>query len=184
MQLLFEFLPIILFFIAFKVKGIFFATAVAIGVGLCQAGISYARKRKVEPVLIISLAVLTVFGGFTLLLHNELFIKWKPTILYWLFAGILAVGRFAFGKNLVRALLAKNLTLPDNIWDRVNLSWVAFFAAVGGLNLFVAYHFSTATWVNFKLFGILGCLLLFFIVQSLLLAPHIKDEEPGLSKSE
>jgi intracellular septation protein len=188
-QLLFEFLPIILFFIAFKLKGIFFATAVAVAAGICQAAVSWARKRKVEPVLIINLAVLSVFGGFTLLLHNELFIKWKPTILYGLFAVILSVAQLSFGKNLVRSLLAKSITLPDRVWGRLNLSWILFFAGLGGLNLFVACHFPTATWVNFKLFGILGCTLAFFIIQSIVLAPYVRDVKdsvptPELPKTE
>src|SRR3989339_1630900 len=127
MKLLLDFLPIALFFAAFKFKGIYFATAIAIAVSFVQIAVTYALKRKVEPMALIGLGVLSVFGGFTLLLHNELFIKWKPTILYWIFACVIAGARVFFNKNVMRAMLSSRLALPGRIWDRLAAGWAAFF---------------------------------------------------------
>lgn len=178
MKLLFDFLPIVIFFVAFKIKGIYFATAVAIATAILQIGWNYFRKRKVEPMMMVSVGVLVVFGGFTLLLHNEMFVKWKPTILYWIFAGALTIGRIFYRKNLMKAMIGGQLTLPENIWDRLNVLWVSFFMVVGCLNLYVAYHYPTATWVNFKLFGLLGCTVVFLIAQGIFLAPYVSEENP------
>jgi len=175
--MLFEFLPILLFFAAFKLKGIFVATAVAITVGLIQLIYVYLTKRKIEPMLLISVAVLAVFGGFTLVLHNELFIKWKPTILYWIFSATLGLSQLIFKKNLIRALLDKQIQLSEKIWLRLNISWAGFFFLMGLLNLYVMARFSTNTWVNFKLFGLMGCMIIFVIAQSIFLSPHIQERK-------
>jgi intracellular septation protein len=121
MKLFFDFFPIILFFIAFKFKGIYFATSVAIAAAVCQIIFVYIKNKKVEPLMWLSLGVLAVFGGFTILLHNEMFIKWKPTILYWIFASIILVGRLGFGRNFIKSMLQKQLTLPEHIWSRLNI---------------------------------------------------------------
>ncbi len=175
MKFLFEMFPIILFFAAYKFKGIYVATSVAIAASILQITYTWFKNRKVEKPMIISLVVIIVFGGATLLVHNELFIKWKPTVLYWIFAVILIVGRYGFNKNFIQAMLQKQIDVPLHVWERLNNSWAVFFAVVGALNLYVAYHFSTNIWVNFKLFGILGCMILFVIIQSIMLAPHIKE---------
>ena len=180
MKFLFELFPIILFFIAYKFKGIFFATAVAIIASVIQIAVAYFRSKKVEPMMWISLAVILVFGSATLIFRNEVFIKWKPTILYWIFAGIIFTLKFVFKKNTMQGLLEKQIKLPGEIWERLNTSWGVFFAALGAVNLFVAYKFSTATWVNFKLFGIMGLVFLFAILQSIFLAPHMPKEEKNL----
>src|SRR6266700_2250199 len=138
MQFLVDYFPLVLFFAAFKLWDIYVATAVAI---------------------VASVAHIAVFGGATLLLHDETFIKWKPTVLYWLFAAILAVGRLGFRRNLIGALL-KEITLPDAVWARVTWIWVAFLLAMGGVNLYVATHYSTAAWVNFKVWGAMGMFFL------------------------
>lgn len=177
MKFLFEFLPILLFFVVFKVKGIYFATAAAIAVSIFQILFAYIRTRKIEPVMWISLIVLIVFGGSTLLLKNELFIKWKPTVLYWIFSIALAVSNYIFKKNLIQAMLKKQVELPENVWQKLNLSWIYFFTVLGFVNLFVAYKYSTAVWVNFKLFGILGCMLVFVVFQSIFLSQYI-DKKP------
>jgi intracellular septation protein len=117
-----------------------------------------------------------VFGGATLLLHDETFIKWKPTVLYWLFAAVLAGGELFAGRNLLRALLGAQLELPDTAWRRLNLSWIGFFALMGAANLAVAYNFSTDAWVNFKLFGGIGLMLLFVLAQGLVLAKYVQDK--------
>ncbi len=177
MKFLFEMFPIILFFAAFKFKGIFFATGVAIAASIVQIGYTYIKNKKVEPPMLISLAVILVFGGATLIVHNEIFIKWKPSILYWIFAVVLFFARVIWKKNLIQAMLAKSIEVPGEVWERLNFSWAFFFAVMGGLNLFVAYHFPTDVWVNFKLFGTLGLMLVFVIVQGFMLSPYIKEEE-------
>ena len=176
MKFLFEFFPIILFFAAFKLKGIFFATAVAIAASIIQIGFSYIKNKKVEKPMIISLVIIVVFGGATLLLHDETFIKWKPTILYAVFSTALVLSRLLFGKNLIKAMLAGKMAAPDRVWEWINYSWAGFFAFVGALNIYVAYNFPTETWVNFKLFGIMGLMFIFVIIQSLFLSRYIEEK--------
>ena len=178
MKFLFDMFPVILFFVAFKFFGIYVATAVAIAATLLQIGWLVFRKRKIEPMLWVSLGVIVVFGGATLLLQNETFIKWKPTVLYWLFAAALGISALVFKKNLIRAMMEKQMTLPDPVWDRVLLSWIAFFGVMGVLNLYVAFNFSTDAWVNFKLFGGMGLMLLFVLGQAVMLAKYIQEKKP------
>jgi len=177
MKFLFDIFPVILFFVAFKFSDIYVATAVAIGATFVQIGWVWLRHRKVEKMLWVSLGVIVVFGGATLLLRDETFIKWKPTVLYWLFGASLAVAALAFNKNLIRAMMEKQVTLPDVVWSRLQASWIAFFAAMGALNLFVAYNFSTDAWVNFKLFGGLGLMLIFVVLQALMLGKYVQDKQ-------
>ena len=175
MKFFFDLFPIILFFAAYKFYGIFTATAVAIGATFAQIGWVWFRHRKVDKMLWVSMAIITVFGGATLLLHDETFIKWKPTILYWLFASVLLISQIAFRKNLIKAMMGKQMDLPEKIWHRLNLGWATFFTVVGFVNLYVAFNFSTDTWVNFKLFGILGLMLVFVLGQGVLLAKYIQE---------
>ncbi len=175
MKFFFDLLPVLLFFVAYKWFGIYVATGVAIAASLAQIVWLLARGRKVDAMLWLSLAVIVVLGGATLISHNETFIKWKLTALYWLYALILLGGELWFGRNFLRMLLGKQMVLPDAIWRRLNLSWVVFFAAMGGLNLYVAYHFSTDTWVNFKLFGSMALMLLFVVAQGIMLSRHLGD---------
>ena len=177
MIFLFDLFPVILFFIAFKLQGIYVATAVAIGASFAQIGWLWLRGRKIDVMLWVSLAIIVVFGSATLLLHDETFIKWKPTVLYWLFAGVLGGGALFFRKNLIRAMLGEQIQLPDPAWDKLNFSWAGFFACMGFLNLYVAYNFSTDTWVNFKLFGGMGLMLAFVIAQGLFLAKYMDVEQ-------
>jgi intracellular septation protein len=206
MKFLFDLFPVILFFGMFKwgennpdaaqaligqylsgfISGgavsatqapILLATAVAIIATLGQIGYLLARGKKVDTMLWVSLAIITLFGGATIYFHNETFIKWKPTVLYWIFAAALIAGQFAFKKNFIRVMMAKQFALPDPIWERLNLAWAGFFMAMGLVNLFVAYNFSTNAWVNFKLFGFMGLMFAFVIGQSLFLSKYMKD--PG-----
>ena len=170
MKLLFDFLPIILFFAAFKVGGIYVATAVAIAATFGQIGWLRLRRRRVEPMLWVSLVVVVIFGGATLALHDETFIKWKPTVLYWLFAAALLGGQLLWRRNLIRSLLGSQMQLPERAWTRLNWSWAGYFAVMGLANIWVAYHYPTATWVDFKLFGSLALTVVFAIGQSLLIA--------------
>ena len=204
MKLLFDLLPVILFFAAFKLAGmqpeaalafaqtwlgplmfdgavpagqapILIATAVAIVASLLQVGWQLARRRKVDTMLWISVAVIVVFGGATIWLHDETFIKWKPSILYWLFGAILLGGRLLFGRNLLRAVLGAQLVLPEPVWQRLLWLWVAFFGLIGAANIAVAYSVPTETWVNFKLFGLMGLTFAFTIGIGLWLARHMHE---------
>ena len=176
MKFLFDIFPVVLFFIAFKLYDIYVATGVAIAATIVQVGWVWLRGRKVENMVWVSLAVIVVFGGATLVLQDETFIKWKPTVLYWLFATVLTIAALGFRKNLIRAMMQAQMSLPDAVWDRLLASWVAFFAGMGALNLVVAYQFSTDAWVNFKLFGGIGLLLVFVLLQALVLARHVEDK--------
>ncbi|RBA23463.1 septation protein A [Herminiimonas fonticola] len=206
MKFLFDLFPVILFFVVFKwgegnaeaaqsfgqqflsglVSGgqvtvtqapILLATAIAIIATIFQIGYLLSRKKKVDGTLWLSLAIIVFFGGATIYFHNETFIKWKPTVLYWCFAAALLFSQIFLKKNLIRTMMEKQMSLPDGIWRRVNLSWVAFFMTMGLLNLYVAFNFSTATWVNFKLFGSMGLMFAFIIAQSLILSKHIKEPQ-------
>jgi len=175
MKFLFDLFPVILFFVAFKFADIYVATGVAIVATFAQIGWVWMRKRKVDGMLWVSLGVITVFGGATLLLHDEMFIKWKPTVLYWLFAATLLIAEFGFRKNLIKAIMDKQMTLPDPVWRKLMLSWAGFFTVMGVLNLYVAFNYTTDTWVNFKLFGGMGLMLAFAVLQALMLAKHVDD---------
>ena len=177
MKLLFDLFPVILFFAAFKLGDIYIATAVAIIATFAQIGWVWFKHRTVDTMLWVSRGIIAVMGGLTLLLHDETFIKWKPTILYWSFALALGTSKLLLKKNLIRTLLAEQLTLPENIWQRLNWSWFGFFLFMGFANLAVAFAFglSTDTWVNFKLFGGMGLMLLFVIAQGLLLSKYVEE---------
>ena len=177
MKLLFDLFPVILFFIAYKFAGIYVATAVAIGATVVQIAWVWWRHRKVDTMLWVSLVIIAVFGGATLVFHNETFIKWKPTVLYWLFAATLLGASAFFRKNLLQAMLKEKLALPDPGWRLLNLSWAIFFAVMGLINLFVAYSFSTDVWVNFKLFGSMGLMLVFVLIQGAMLSKYIQEDD-------
>jgi intracellular septation protein len=179
MKFLFDLFPVILFFVAFKFSGIYVATAVAMAATFVQIGWVWFRHRKVDTMLWISLVIITVFGGMTLYFHDNTFIKWKPTILYWSFAVSLAGSSLFLGKNLIRTLLAEQLDVPDIVWRRLNWSWIGFFVFMGFANLAVAFafNFSDEVWVNFKLFGGIGLMLLFTLIQGLLLSKYIEEKK-------
>jgi intracellular septation protein len=176
MKFLFDLFPVILFFIAFKAADIYVATGVAIAATFVQVGWVKFKGRRVEPMLWASLAIVAVFGGATLVLQDETFIKWKPTVLYWLFGVVLAAAAFA-GRNLIRSLLSEQVQLPEPVWSRLNLSWIGFFAFMGAANLYVAYNYSTDLWVNFKLFGGMGLMLLFVVVQAAFIARYTEEKQ-------
>lgn len=176
MKLLFDFFPILLFFVAYKLQGIYAATGIAIVASFIQVGLFWLKNRRVENMHLITLALIVVFGGATLLLQDEMYIKWKPTVLNWLFGLAFLGSRFIGSKTITQRMMDKNITLPDPIWTRLNLSWVIFFFALGIANLYVVYSFDTDTWVNFKLFGMMGLTLAFVLIQALVLTRHIKPE--------
>ena len=177
MKLLIDFFPILLFFGAFKLYGIYVATTVAIVATVLQIAYLRFKNGKVEPMQWVSLAVIVLFGGATLIAHNEEFIKWKPTVLYWIMGGTLAIGQLFFHKNFIKSLMGSQMELPDHAWRVVNWSWAGFFAGMGVLNLWVAFSFDLDTWVNFKMFGGMGLMLLFVVAQAFYLSRYIKSDE-------
>lgn len=177
MKLLFDLFPVIVFFTVFKFYGIFLATATAIAATILQVIWVKVRHGKVDTMLWVNFGIITLFGGATLLLQDENFIKWKPTILYWIFSAVLLLSPLLFGKNLLRSMLQEKLTLPDKIWEWVNLSWGLFFTLMGFFNLYVAFNFSTDVWVNFKLFGVTGMMLVFMVLQAIILSKHMTHKE-------
>lgn len=206
MKLLFDLFPVILFFIVFKLAGanpeaaqafgsqylsslvsggevtlaqapILLSTAVAIIATVCQIGWLLARRKTVDHMLWVSLVIITLFGGATIYFHDEQFIKLKPTVLYWCFSIALLASPLLLKKNLIKSMLGKQLSLPEPVWNKLNLAWGLFFGLMGGLNLYIGYNFPLAFWVNFKLFGFLGLMLAFVIAQSLFLSRHMKGAE-------
>jgi intracellular septation protein len=177
MQFLVDLLPVIAFFVAYKLAGIYVATAVLIVGVLAQTAVSWIRHRKVSGMLLTSAVLVLVFGGLTLLVHDATFIKWKPTIVNWLFAGAFLVSQFMRGPTIIQRMLGENVVLEAADWRRLNLMWVAFFVFAGALNIFVAYRYDEATWVNFKLFGLMGLTLVFALLQGVWIAR--KAEQPG-----
>jgi intracellular septation protein len=176
MKVLFDFLPLLLFFVALKRFDIFVATAVAIAASVAQIVWRVVRRQKVETVAWVSLVIIVVFGGATIALRDETFIKWKPTVLYWIGALVIGGGEL-LGRSALRGLLGTQLTLPGPVWRRLAWAWTAFFAALGALNLFVAFSYSTETWATFKVFGATALLLVFVIAQSFFLSKYL--EEPS-----
>ena len=177
MKFLFDLLPVLLFFVAFKLADIYVATAVAIATTFVQVALLKLRGKRVDAMLWASLTIIGVFGGATLALQDETFIKWKPTVLYWLLGAVLGGAALVFRRNLIRAMLSEQVQLPDPVWSRLNWSWVGFFVFMGALNLYVAYNYSTDLWVTFKLFGGMGLMLVFVVVQALFLARHVENKQ-------
>ena len=206
MKILFDFLPIALFFgmfkyaegqkewaaetatqwLGFMVSGgvvgpaeapVLLATVVVIIATLAQIIWLKVRGKKIDTMLWVSLALVTVLGGATIYFHSESFIKWKPTVLYWVMGGALLVGQLFFKKNFIKALMGAQMELPDSAWRVLNWAWAGFFAVMGVINLWVAFNFDTDTWVNFKLFGGMGLMLVFVVAQALYLGRYMKSDE-------
>ena len=175
MKILFDIFPVILFFVGFKFYGIFAATAIAIATTIGLIVYSKIRHGKVDKMLLANGAIISVLGGITLLLHDKTYIMWKPTVLYWLLAGILLVSNLFFKKNFIQQMMGKILNPPAPTWNKLNLAWSFFLIFLGFLNLYVAFHYSLDTWVNFKLFGVTSMMFLFVIAQTLLLRKYLID---------
>ena len=184
MKLLIDFFPILLFFGAFKIWGIFVATTVAIVATLLQLAWMRYSTGRTEPMQWLSLGVIVVFGGATLIAQDETFIKWKPSVLYWAMGGALLVGQVFFRRNWLQSLMKSQMALPDHAWRVMLWSWCGFFAVMGVLNLWVAYEFDTDTWVNFKLFGGMGLMLVFVLAQAMYLGRFMDNGEVAADKPE
>ena len=177
MKLLFDFFPILIFFICYKFFGLYAATAVAMGASLLQVILYRIKHQRYLAVHLISLGIIMVLGGATLFFHNPLFIKWKPTGIYWL-SSLLFLGSAVIGKKtLTQKMMEGNINLPKKIWGRLNLAWVFFFILMGALNPYVAYYYTTDVWVNFKLFGGVGITMLFVFLQALYLTKHMIEKD-------
>ncbi len=179
MKFLADFFPILLFFVAYQMYDIYVATAVAIAASFLQVGFYWLKHRQVQKMHLVTLGLLVVFGGLTLLLRDPVFIKWKPTVVNWLFAVAFLGSQFVGRKTMVERMMSHAVEVPGIIWTRLNLAWTLFFAGSGLLNLYVAFNFPEETWVNFKLFGMLGLTLVFVVLQAFYMARHIKDGEPA-----
>jgi intracellular septation protein len=177
MKLLFEFFPVVFFFIAYKFFDIYVATAVAIAATFVQVAVAWFGTRKVATMQLVTLAIIIVFGGLTLYLQDEQFIKWKPTVINWLFGGAFLASQLIGKRTAIERLMGANLTLPKEVWRRLNFGWVLFFLGMGAANLYVMSHFDRDTWVNFKLFGMLGLTVVFIFLQALYLSRYIAESE-------
>ncbi|MBI3777873.1 MAG: septation protein A [Gammaproteobacteria bacterium] len=184
MKFLYDLFPLLLFFAAFKFYDIYVATAVAIVASFLQTGLFWLKHRRFETMHLITLGVIAVFGGLTLALHNDIFIKWKPTLVYWILASLLLASQWFGNKTAIERMMSAQIALPAPVWKRLNLSWGIFFLLLGAANLYVAFFYGLdldadtrrGIWVNFKVFGLLGLTLLFVIVQAVFMARHMQDK--------
>lgn len=181
MKFFVDFFPVLAFFIAYFIpqdrsQGIYWATAAAIVASLIQVSVMRLIFKKVERMHLVTLFIILILGGATLLLHDKRYIMWKPTIVNWAFGVVFFASQFIGGKNIIQRMMEKNFSAADRIWSVLNLSWVCYFMLMGVINLIVAYNFSEQTWVNFKMFGMLGLTIVFAIGQSIFLAKHITIE--------
>ena len=176
-KFLFDLFPLILFFAAYKFADIYVATGVAMAAAILQILWIKLTGKKIEGMHWINLGVIVVFGGATLWLKDDTFIKWKPTALYWLFGSVLLISKLFMGKNVMQKLLGEKISMSEAAWTRLNFSWAIFFLFAGGVNLFVAFSglFSESQWVNFKVFGLMALLIAFVIIQSIWLGKHIEQ---------
>lgn len=178
MQLLFDFFPLIAFFVAYKFAGIFVATGVIIAAVLVQTAIQWTRYRKVSSMALISAALVLVFGGLTLWIHDEAFIKWKVTVVNWLFAAGFLISQFVGERPMIQRLIGANVTLERPLWLKLNSVWALFFLALGAINLYVMHSFSTDVWVNFKVYGLFGLTVVFALLQGVWLASKMPADSP------
>jgi len=178
MKLLLDFFPIIIFFAVYKYTGdMIIATAVLIPATMLQMAYTWLKERRLEKMQLVTLILVIVFGGATVLLQDKTFIQWKPTVVNWLFGVVFLGSHFIGEKTIIERIMSANIDLPKTVWKNLSFAWVSFFLFVGALNLFVAYNFSEDIWVDFKLFGMLGLTVLFIILQSLFLSKHIKSSD-------
>ena len=195
MKFLYDLFPLLLFFAAFKFYDIYVATAVAIAASFLQVGYFWFRHRRFETMHLVTLAVIAVFGGLTLALHDDTFIKWKPTLVYWILAGLMFGSQWFGNKTLIERMMSGQIALPAFVWRRLNLSWGIFFALLGVANIYVAFYYGLELsaevrrniWVDFKVFGSFGLTLAFAIAQAFFMAKYVQDTpesgKPGVDRT-
>ncbi len=176
MKFLFDYFPIVIFFVSYKLWNIYVATALTMLASVLQVGVYWLLHKQFEKLHVITLGFIIVLGGSTLLFHNDIFIKWKPSIVYWAFSIVLLASQFVGRKSLIHRMLDEKINLPITIWRRLNTSWVGFFTLLGFINLYVVYHYSTNVWVNFKLFGCLLLTLMFILLQAVYISRHLQTK--------
>lgn len=175
MSQMFELIPLVGFFIAYKMYDIYVAVAVLAALMTVGLIVTKMQKKPITNMQWISWVLVLIFGGITLIFRNELFIKWKPTVLNWGFGLAFLISEFVGKKNLTERLLsAAKIDAPKSVWTKLNLSWVLFFIISGGLNIYVAYRFSTDTWVSFKLFGLFGLTIVFAVIQAFFIGRYLR----------
>lgn len=176
MAALFELFPIVLFFVIYKLVDIYWATGALITISLIQLAVSGWREHRLKPMPLAVAILAVVLGGATIALHDPAFIKWKFSVVYWLFGGVLIASHFIGKKTLVQRMMEAQISLPRPIWTRLNISWAAFFLLLGSINTWVIYNLTTDQWVDFKFYGVLGATLLFVIAQAFYMTQHIEIE--------
>ena len=184
MKFLYDLFPLLLFFAAFKLYDIYVATAVAIVASFAQVGFFWIKHRRFETMHLVTLAVIAVFGGLTLLLHDDTFIKWKPTLVYWILSALVLASQWFGSKTAIERMMSSQISLPAPVWKRLNLSWGIFFVVLGAVNIYVAFYYRLdldeatrrSIWVNFKVFGLIGLTLVFVVAQAFFMAKHMRDQ--------
>jgi len=182
MKIFIDFFPVLAFFIAYYIpdepgQRMYVATAVAVVAVILQISALRLIGRRIEKMHLVTLAIIVLLGGLTLLLQDKRFFMWKPTAVNWLFAAAFLVSEFLGSKPLIQRMMDHAINVPQNIWYILNRSWIIFFVFSGALNLYVAYNFAENIWVNFKLFGIIGLTLVFAVGQAVYLARHITEPD-------
>jgi len=195
MKFLYGLFPLLLFFAAFKFYDIYVATGVAIAASFLQVGFFWFKHRRFETMHLVTLAVIAVFGGLTLVLHDDTFIKWKPTLVYWILAGLMFGSQWFGNKTLIERMMSGQIALPVTVWRRLNLSWGIFFAALGAANIYVAFYYGLDLsaevrrniWVDFKVFGSFGLTLVFAVAQAFFMARYVTEPpesaKPGVDRT-
>lgn len=174
MKLLYDFFPLLVFFIFYKATNIFVATGALIVATAVQLVLMWVKFKRVETMHVVTFVLVLVFGGLTIWLHDAMFLKWKVSIVNWLFGAAFLLTQFIGKRTLVEMLMNAQIQLPKFVWKRLNTMWGVFFILMGTLNIYVVYHYSTATWVDFKVFGMLGLTVIFIIIQTAYLYRYLK----------
>lgn len=177
MQSFFEFIPLVLFFAIFKLVDIYWATFALIVTSALHIVYLYITTKKVPVKNWVIFGLIAGFGGLTIFLQDDTFLKWKVTIINLFFAIALIISDFVFKKNLIKQLMSEALELPETIWKKLNLSWAAFFTLCAVLNIYVAFNFSQEVWVNFKVFGLMALTFTFAIGSVIVLYKYLPNEE-------
>lgn len=177
MQLVFDLFPVVIFFVVYQIsKDILLATGILMIAMILQFGILKIFKKPIQKMHWISLILILILGGATLLLQDKIYIQWKPTVINWLFGIVFLLSPLVGGKSLLERLVSENLTLPKKVWNRLNIAWASFFILLGFVNIWVFENFSEATWVNFKLFGILGLTIVFVVLQGFYISKYLPED--------